>query len=316
MKIYILDDKDYYVNILKERLENAGYVVLGSTDAFEAMHEISEISDIDLLLLDYNMPLLNGLDFIKKIQAERDISEIKILIMANEIPDENMSEIKKLSAGIIFKPFILQDLIENIDFIFGNTLGDDKNKVNSSEIATYKKIIEDMRKRINALEKEIETKNIRLEEKDSKILQFEENQKLFIEKLNQKEGNKKLTHNLKFELEERDKIISCLQEELDNSKKLLNNLRKELKKIPDKEFKKLEETIKDLEIQKNLAQNENENILIKNEEIMKKNNYYRAYIYYLKKNHKKSKSILNGILEEFPDYKKAEKLLKKITLNE
>ncbi|PLX17563.1 MAG: hypothetical protein C0601_07340 [Candidatus Muiribacterium halophilum] len=301
MKIYILDDKDYYVNILKERFEKMGYVVIGNTDPFQALGEITQINDIDLLILDYNMPLINGLEFITKLQRDKDISNIKILVMANDIPENDIIEIKKYASNIIFKPFILSDLLENIEFIFGK---ENINQMNSrptnSEISTFKKIIEDMRSRIDDLEKEIREKNIRLEEKDLKILQYEEKQKLFIDKINELTDDENITEKLTEEIRQKSEIIKRLEEELLKARDLMNELKNELtqtSRFNDYEFED-EGRMEDFKQEKM--------------QLELKNDYLRAYIYHQKGDDEKSSTILRNILKREPGYGKAERLLDKI----
>ncbi|MFA5479667.1 MAG: response regulator [Candidatus Muiribacteriota bacterium] len=317
MKIYILDDKDYYVNILSERLRKSGFIVIGNTDAFEALHELSDIKDIDMLLLDYNMPLINGLDFINKLNQKKTLENVKIIVMANEIPDEDMVEVRKFADSIIFKPFILQDLMENIEFLSGKFSDLKKNKPVSSEIATFKKIIEDMRKKINNLEDELHNKNKRLEEKDIKINQFEENQKLFVEKLKTMEGIDDIREKLMFELEERNGIIDQLEGKLSHTETLVTKLKQDLKEISAKSenvdlYKQKSENISQLNYQNKFLINQKESLEAEKYELELKNDYYRAYIYFTKNKLKKAEEILNDILEREPNYIKAKKLLKKI----
>ena len=122
MKIYILDDKDYYVTILKERLEKKGYSVIASTDPYVGEKELSDIRDIDLLLLDYNMPILNGLEFLKRLEKKKDYKIPEVFVMANDIPEEDLIELRRFSSNIIFKPFILSELEENIEYVFGREI--------------------------------------------------------------------------------------------------------------------------------------------------------------------------------------------------
>ena len=301
MKIYILDDKDYYVNILKERFEKMGYVVIGNTDPFQALGEISQINDIDLLLLDYNMPLINGLEFLNKLQRDKDITDLKILVMANDIPDNDIVDIKRYASNIIFKPFILADILENIEFIFGKTnLNEMAAKPSNSEITTFKKIIEDMRVRIDELEKEIREKNIRLEEKDLKILQLKEKQKLFIDKINELTDDENITEKLTHEIKHKTEIINRLEDELLKARDLMKDLKSELMNSKEDSFDEFEDSERLEEIEK------------ENFQLGLKNDYLRAYIYHQKDNDDKAAKILEDILSRDPEYGKAQRLLDKI----
>jgi len=278
-----------------------GYVVIGNTDPFQALGEIAQINDIDLLLLDYNMPLVNGLEFINKLQRDRDITDLKILVMANDIPDNDIIDIKKYASNIIFKPFILADLLENIEFIFGKSeLGGMAARPSNSEITTFKKIIEDMRVRIDELEKEIREKNIRLEEKDLKLLQFEEKQKLFIDKINELTDDENITERLTEEIKHKTEIINRLEDELLKARDLMKDFKSELANSKSMYSDEIEDS-------EHLEELEKDNF-----QLGLKNDYLRAYIYHQKDDDDKATKILKDILDRDPEYGKAHRLLNKI----
>ena len=136
-----------------------------------------------------------------------------------------------------------------------------------------------MRKRIDELEKDIRNKNIRLDEKDRKILELQENQKLFIEKIRTSEQAYDELNSIKKNMSEKDMNIEELQMRYEN-----------------------------------ISTSENEIIIEENNDLKKKNSYYRAYIYYLKGNYNKAEQLNNNILKKFPDYEKSVLLSKKINL--
>ena len=66
-KILIVDDEPFNLDILKEELGDKGYVVETASDGSNALKKV-EASQPDLILLDYMMPDLNGLEVLKELR--------------------------------------------------------------------------------------------------------------------------------------------------------------------------------------------------------------------------------------------------------
>ena len=77
---------------------------LEAEDGIEAL-EILEQEPIDLILLDWNMPKLSGIDFLKKVRAMPKYSKLPIIMITSESARYNIIEALKLGAtDYIIKP--------------------------------------------------------------------------------------------------------------------------------------------------------------------------------------------------------------------
>ena len=115
MNILIVDD--YMVNriILKEIIEDTGYVVFEATNGKEAL-DLLQDNKIDLILMDIEMPVMNGFEATKAIKNDKNqlIKRIKVIgITAHDINDSSL-EISDFSIfdGFISKPFTLEYVLE------------------------------------------------------------------------------------------------------------------------------------------------------------------------------------------------------------
>lgn len=105
-KILIVDDEQDVVNLLSNYFELCGYDVLSAYDGEKALEKISLKPDI--ILLDVNMPKLNGLEVCKKI---REFVSCPILFLTANV--EDVDKINGFSVGgddYITKPFSLDEL--------------------------------------------------------------------------------------------------------------------------------------------------------------------------------------------------------------
>ena len=118
--ILIVDDSLPMRSVLKRTLKAAGY---GKADLLEAANgqealEVMKNAWVDIIMTDYNMPVMNGLEFIKAIKKDDVAKDIPIVVISTE---GNESKIKEFmdcgAAGYITKPFTaeaIRDLIVNI----------------------------------------------------------------------------------------------------------------------------------------------------------------------------------------------------------
>lgn len=127
-KIMIIEDDTIISKELYELLVNAGYEALILKDFSNAKEEILK-SNIDLILLDINIPYQNGEQLLKEIRKESNIPVIMVTSRANET-----DEILSISYGAddyIIKPYSPTILLLRIQNIF-------KRLDNSTEVLKYK----------------------------------------------------------------------------------------------------------------------------------------------------------------------------------
>lgn len=150
-KIMIIEDDTIISKELYELLVNAGYEALILKDFSNAKEEILK-SNIDLILLDINIPYQNGEQLLKEIRKESNIPVIMVTSRANET-----DEILSISYGAddyITKPYSPTILLLRIQNIF-------KRLDNNTEVLKYKDLeISISRGTLSGSNKELElTKN-------------------------------------------------------------------------------------------------------------------------------------------------------------
>ena len=105
-KLLIADDEPDVVSLIKDYFELNGYLVLTANDGAEAVAAVSKAPDI--ILLDINMPELDGLSVCRRI---RDTVSCPIIFLTARIEDAD--KVAGFSAGgddYVIKPFSLEEL--------------------------------------------------------------------------------------------------------------------------------------------------------------------------------------------------------------
>ncbi len=120
--ILIVDDSLPMRSVIKRTLKAAGY---GNADLIEAANGQEAIDRlknnwVDLILTDYNMPVMNGLEFIKAIKKEELSKDIPVLIISTEGHESKINEFMEYgAAGYITKPFTAETIRDLIVKLLG-----------------------------------------------------------------------------------------------------------------------------------------------------------------------------------------------------
>ena len=115
-KILVVDDSKLIHKMFEVLLRQ--FTLVHAHDGLEALECLGVHADIDLILLDINMPRMSGLEFLNKVKADSAFSSIPVVIISTEGKEEDT--IRGLEAGAaayIKKPFGNQELLEVIQQI-------------------------------------------------------------------------------------------------------------------------------------------------------------------------------------------------------
>ena len=116
MQVLVVDDSMVARNIIKNVLHPMGYEVLQAANGQEALDILKTQSEgIHLVLLDWNMPVLNGIDTLKAIRQQKQCDHIQILMVSTESEDDYINRAIKAGAnGYLPKPFTPEELANKI----------------------------------------------------------------------------------------------------------------------------------------------------------------------------------------------------------
>ena len=117
MKILIVDDSRIMRNIVKNTLKTMYNLEDGFEEAAdgEEAFKIIESSQVDLMLLDWNMPLLNGVDLVRRLRALDKYKALPIIMVTSEAAKYNVVEAVK--AGVndyLVKPVTEKNLFDKV----------------------------------------------------------------------------------------------------------------------------------------------------------------------------------------------------------
>jgi two-component system, chemotaxis family, chemotaxis protein CheY len=110
----IIDDSRAIRRILGTAMRGLGFEVAEACNGKEALETVKHLGPaLKLVLVDWNMPEMNGLEFVTKLRADHRFDSAFIIMVTTETATEQM--VKALEAGAneyIMKPFT-KDVIED-----------------------------------------------------------------------------------------------------------------------------------------------------------------------------------------------------------
>ena len=116
MKVLLVDDSLTMRRIQKTQLTNLGIkTVIEASDGEEALTQLNQNMPIDYILLDWNMPVMDGLTFLKKAREDDSYKDVKIIMCTSESEKGRVVEALKAGANnYIVKPFPPEALKEKL----------------------------------------------------------------------------------------------------------------------------------------------------------------------------------------------------------
>jgi two-component system chemotaxis response regulator CheY len=121
LKLLVVDDSSTMRRIIKNTLSRLGYEdVLEGEDGLQGWSVLDANPDMGMLITDWNMPEMNGLELVKQVRADPRFSDLPIIMVTTE--GGKAEVITALKAGVnnyIVKPFTPQVLKEKLAAVLG-----------------------------------------------------------------------------------------------------------------------------------------------------------------------------------------------------
>ena len=111
MQALVVDDSQTIRLILRKYLVKIGFEVVEAADGLEGMARLQEMPQADLVLVDWNMPNMSGVDFVRAVRAIRQYDSLPlVMVTTNTELDQVALALQAGANEYIMKPFT-QDVI-------------------------------------------------------------------------------------------------------------------------------------------------------------------------------------------------------------
>ncbi len=111
----VVDDSRAARSILGRILRGLGYEVVEASDGRAAIERLASEPGLDFALVDWNMPEMNGVEFVRRVRADPARAGLRLLMVTTEIEPDHIEQ--ALAAGAneyIMKPFTAEVITEKL----------------------------------------------------------------------------------------------------------------------------------------------------------------------------------------------------------
>ena len=123
LKVLVVDDMSTMRRIIRNVLKQIGYTDLHEAeDGAVGLKKLRE-GGFGLVVSDWNMPVMSGIELLRAIRADSDIKHLPVLMVTAEAQKDNI--IEAVQAGVsnyVVKPFTADALLEKLEKIFGKKI--------------------------------------------------------------------------------------------------------------------------------------------------------------------------------------------------
>jgi CheY-like chemotaxis protein len=109
-KVLVVDDSKLLHRMFEMMLRQ--YPLVHAYDGREALDLLGEHEDVDLILLDINMPRMNGLEFLSVVKGDAHLARIPVVIITTEgTEDDTQRGLQAGASAYVKKPFRNEELL-------------------------------------------------------------------------------------------------------------------------------------------------------------------------------------------------------------
>ena len=115
MRALIIDDSKAMRSILARMLRGLEFEVVEAANGREGLERLQTVGKVDLALVDWNMPEMNGFEFVRAVRAEHMYDGVLLMMVTSETEMENV--VRALAAGAneyVMKPFTPEVILDKL----------------------------------------------------------------------------------------------------------------------------------------------------------------------------------------------------------
>jgi two-component system chemotaxis response regulator CheY len=117
INILVVDDSEIMRKMIIRTINLCGLEIGEIYQAGNGQDGLAQLDQnwIDILFIDVNMPIMDGMEMLKRVREKPETSDLPILIISTESNPHRIKEISDSGAGFVHKPFTPENLREKIE---------------------------------------------------------------------------------------------------------------------------------------------------------------------------------------------------------
>jgi two-component system, chemotaxis family, chemotaxis protein CheY len=114
----IVDDSRATRSILRRMLQSLDFEVLEAGNGAEALENLRAAPPVELALVDWNMPVMDGLEFVKALRTDRAYADMVVVMVSSESDQAKMARALMVGADeFVIKPLTADMILGKLEMI-------------------------------------------------------------------------------------------------------------------------------------------------------------------------------------------------------
>jgi len=115
MRALVVDDSKATRSILSKMLTELGFDVSVAGHGVEALRQLEEGGPVDLALVDWNMPTMNGIEFVRAVRANAAFEKLRVMMITTQTETADLATALEAGADeYLMKPFTKVMVLEKL----------------------------------------------------------------------------------------------------------------------------------------------------------------------------------------------------------
>ena len=118
-RVLVVDDALSVRIVIKKALEQEGHKVLEAANGKDAIDLLQKSTQrVDFIISDFNMPVMDGAEFVQRVRVLPDYRFIKVLMLTGNVNDQTKEQAKKAGVSAwMTKPFDIQAIVRAVQYL-------------------------------------------------------------------------------------------------------------------------------------------------------------------------------------------------------
>ena len=118
MRALIVDDSKAMRSIVGRIVKQVGFEILEASNGREGLEQLKSHGDVDLILVDWNMPEMNGIEFLQAVRAQPGSAAFKMLMVTTASDLAHVETALEAGANeYLMKPFTKEAMVSKLQML-------------------------------------------------------------------------------------------------------------------------------------------------------------------------------------------------------
>ncbi len=118
MRALVIDDSRTMRMIVSKILGEIGFEIVEAKHGLDALEQLQKAGKFDMAMVDWNMPEMNGFDFVVKVRSDHTYDDMRLVMVTTETEMSHVSQALQAGANeYVMKPFTKEIILEKLNVL-------------------------------------------------------------------------------------------------------------------------------------------------------------------------------------------------------